>query len=118
MNAAKAAQGAINTAPSPENIDAPNKAAGKAIEIYAGTQNLNAQAPNIKLDAVISAVTVAGVAPDRATKKGVVVRKKRSVCRCCQRPGDRFSPRNRIAAVHRGWRRQLVENQQTVLRHI
>ena len=118
MDAVKAAQGAINTAPSPENIDAPSKAAGKVIEIYAGTQNLNAQAPNIKLDAVISAVTVAGVAPDQATKKGVAVRKKRSACRCCQRPGDRFNPRNRIAAVHRGWRRQLVENQQTVLRHI
>ena len=73
MDAVKAAQGAINTAPSPENIDAPSKAAGKVIEIYAGTQNLNAQAPNIKLDAVISAVTVAGVAPDQATKKGVAV---------------------------------------------
>ena len=73
MGAVKVVQGAINTAPSPANIDAPSKAAGKAIEIYAGTQNLNAQAPNIKLDAVISAVTVAGVAPDQATKKGVAV---------------------------------------------
>lgn len=102
MDAAEAAQVAINTASSPENIDVPSKAAGKAMEIYAGTQNLNAQAPNIKLDAVISALTVAGVTPDQATKKEVAVREKRSACRCCQRPSDSFSSRNGIAAVHHG----------------
>ena len=70
---AKAAQDAAAAAPSAENIEALSKAAGKAIETYIGTQNLMVQALDISFDAATSTVTVAGVAPDQATKEKVLL---------------------------------------------
>ena len=70
---AKAAQDAAAAAPSAENIEALSKAAGKAIETYIGTQNLMVQALDISFNAATSTVTVAGVAPDQATKEKVLL---------------------------------------------
>ena len=70
---AKAAQEAATTTPTPENIAALSKAAGAAIEAYIGTQNLEVNALDISFDAPTSTVTVAGVAPDQATKEKVLL---------------------------------------------
>lgn len=69
----KAAQEAADATPSPENIAALSKAAGKAIETYIGTQNLTVDALDVSFDAATSTVTVAGVAPDQATKEKVLL---------------------------------------------
>lgn len=82
---AKAAQDAVASAPTPENIAALSKAAGDAIEAYIGTQNLKVDALDITFDATTSTVTVAGVAPDQATKEKVLL--------CCGNVAH-------VAAVH------------------
>lgn len=69
----KAAQEAADATPSPENIAALSKAAGNAIETYIGTQNLTVDALDVSFDAATSTVTVAGVAPDQATKEKVLL---------------------------------------------
>ena len=70
---AKQAQAAVAAAPTPENIQALSKAAGEAIATYIGTMNLNVEALDISFDAPSGAVTVAGVAPDQATKEKVLL---------------------------------------------
>jgi nucleoid-associated protein YgaU len=70
---AKAAQEAATATPTPENIAALSKAAGDAIATYIGTMNLNVEALDIGFDAASGAVTVAGVAPDQATKEKVLL---------------------------------------------
>ena len=70
---AKAAQEAATAAPTPENIAALSKTAGDAIETYIGTMNLNVEALDITFDAPTGTVTVAGVAPDQATKEKVLL---------------------------------------------
>jgi nucleoid-associated protein YgaU len=70
---AKAAQEAAAAAPTPENIAALSKAAGDAIEIYIKSMNLNVDALDIGFDATSGVVTVAGVAPDQATKEKVLL---------------------------------------------
>ena len=70
---AKAAQDAATAAPTPENIEALSKAAGDAIATYIGTMNLNVEALDIGFDAVSGVVTVAGIAPDQATKEKVLL---------------------------------------------
>ena len=70
---AKAAQEAAAKAPSPENVAALNAAAGKAIADYVATQSLQVDALDIQFDGGSGAVTVAGVAPDQATKEKVLL---------------------------------------------
>ena len=70
---AKAAQEAAAAAPTPENIEALSKAAGDAIETYIGTMNLDVEGLDVSFNAASGAVTVAGVAPDQATKEKVLL---------------------------------------------
>ena len=70
---AKAAQEAAAAAPTPENIAALSKTAGDAIETYIATMNLNVEALDITFDAPTGTVTVAGVAPNQATKEKVLL---------------------------------------------
>ena len=112
---AKAAQEAAAAAPTPENIAALSKTAGDAIETYIGTMNLNVEALDVTFDAPTGTVTVAGVAPDQATKEKVL--RQCGVGHCRQRHDDGVESRGRVADVHRRQRRQPVENQQAVLRH-
>ena len=70
---AKAAQEAAAKAPSPETIAALNATAAKAIADYVGTQTLQVEALDIAFDGASGAVTVAGVAPDQATKEKVLL---------------------------------------------
>ena len=70
---AKAAQEAAAAAPTPENIAALSKTAGDAIETYIGTMNLKVEALDVTFDAATGTVTVAGVAPDQATKEKVLL---------------------------------------------
>ena len=64
------------TAPGAQTqTDAPalNAAAAAAIAKYVGSQNLTAQNLDIKYDGASKTVTVAGVAPDQATKEKIVL---------------------------------------------
>ena len=70
---AKAAQEAAAAAPTPENVAAMSKAAGDAIETYIKSMNLNVQALDITFDSPSATVTVAGEAPDQATKEKVLL---------------------------------------------
>ena len=70
---AKAAQDAAAAAPSPEKQDAANRAAGAAISTYIGTQGLSVSGLDVSFDGATSAVTVAGVAPDQATREKVLL---------------------------------------------
>jgi nucleoid-associated protein YgaU len=70
---AKAAQEAVQAAPTPEAIAAMSAAAGKAIGDYIATQGLPAGGLDISLDAPSGAVTVAGTVPDQATKEKVLL---------------------------------------------
>lgn len=70
---AKAAQEAAAATPTPENIEALSQAAGDAIATYIGTMNLKVEALDISFDAPSGRVTVAGVAPDQATKEKVLL---------------------------------------------
>ena len=70
---AKAAQEAAAAAPTPENIAALSKTAGDAIETYIATMNLNVEALDVTFDAPTGTVTVAGVAPNQATKEKVLL---------------------------------------------
>jgi nucleoid-associated protein YgaU len=70
---AKAAQEAAAAAPTPENVAAMSKAAADAIETYIKSMNLNVQALDISFDAPSATVTVAGEAPDQATKEKVLL---------------------------------------------
>lgn len=70
---AKAAQEAAAATPTPENIEALSKAAGDAIATYIGSMQLNIDALDVSFDAPSGTVTVAGVAPDQATKEKVLL---------------------------------------------
>ncbi len=70
---AKAAQEAVQAAPSPETIAAMSAAAGKAIGDYIATQGLPVDGLDISFDAPSGAVTVAGTVPTQATKEKVLL---------------------------------------------
>ena len=55
------------------DIDALNATAGQAIERYIGSQGLKADGLDVKYDGASQTVTVAGVAPDQATKEKIVL---------------------------------------------
>jgi nucleoid-associated protein YgaU len=70
---AKAAQEAVQAAPSAETVAAMSAAAGKAIQDYIQAQNLPVAGLDIGFDAPSGAVTVAGTVPDQATKEKVLL---------------------------------------------
>jgi nucleoid-associated protein YgaU len=70
---AKAAQVAVQAAPTPENVAAMSNAAGKAIGDYIDTQGFSIQALDVAFDAPSGTVTVAGIVPDQATKEKVLL---------------------------------------------
>ena len=70
---AKAAQAAVQAAPTPENVAAMSAAAGAAIARYIETQNLGVRGLEIGFDAPSATVTVSGVVPDQATKEKVLL---------------------------------------------
>jgi nucleoid-associated protein YgaU len=70
---AKAAQEAVQAAPTPEAIAAMSAAAGKAITDYIATQNLPTAGLDISFDAPSGAVTVAGTVSDQATKEKILL---------------------------------------------
>jgi nucleoid-associated protein YgaU len=70
---AKAATEAADSAPTPENIAAASTAAGNAIADYVRAMGLNVDALDVQFDAPSATVTVAGMAPDQATKEKVVL---------------------------------------------
>lgn len=70
---AKAAQETAAATPTPENVAALSKTAGEAIETYIQSMNLKVEALDISFDAPTGTVTVAGVAPDQATKEKVLL---------------------------------------------
>ncbi|MDQ3061173.1 MAG: peptidoglycan-binding protein LysM [Pseudomonadota bacterium] len=70
---AKAAQEAAAATPTPENVAALSKTAGDAIETYIKSMNLQVDGLDVSFDAPSGTVTVAGVAPDQATKEKVLL---------------------------------------------
>ncbi len=70
---AKAAQAAVQSAPTPENIAAMSAAAGKAIADYIDTQGLGVNGLDVGFDAPSGTVTVSGTVPDQATKEKVLL---------------------------------------------
>ena len=69
---AKAAQ-VTNTTPAPENVAALSKTAAEAIKTYITSMNLKVESLDVSFDAPTATVTVAGVAPDQATKEKVLL---------------------------------------------
>ena len=70
---AKAAEAAVASDPSPENVAALSKAAGDAIATYIGTQGLQVDGLEVGFDAPTSTVTVSGNVADQATKEKVLL---------------------------------------------
>jgi nucleoid-associated protein YgaU len=70
---AKAAQAAVQTAPTPENVAAMSAAAGAAIAKYIDTQGLSTSGLEVAFDAPSGTVTVAGTVPDQATREKVLL---------------------------------------------
>ena len=70
---AKTAQEAVEASPTPENVAALSKAAGNAIETYIKSMNLKVESLAISFDAPTATVTVAGIAPDQATREKVLL---------------------------------------------
>jgi nucleoid-associated protein YgaU len=70
---AKAAEAAVNSAPTPENVAAMSAAAGKAIADYIGTQGLAVETLDVAFDAPSSTVTVSGMVGDQATREKVLL---------------------------------------------
>jgi len=60
-------------APAAPDVAALNATAGQAIEKYVASQGLKADGLDIKYDGATQTVTVAGVAPDQATKEKIVL---------------------------------------------
>ena len=77
---AKAAQDAATAAPTTENVAALSKTAGDAIKTYINSMNLPGDSLDVSFDAPTSTVTVAGVAPDQATKEKILL--------CCGNVGN------------------------------
>jgi nucleoid-associated protein YgaU len=71
--AATQAQAAPDDAALQAKATAANQAAAAAIVTYIGTQNLQADALNVEFDGASGSVTVAGVAPDQATKEKILL---------------------------------------------
>ena len=71
--AAKEAQAAAAAAPTPENVSKLSDAAGSAIADYVRSQGLQVDGLKVAFDSSNGTVTVAGVAPDQATKEKVVL---------------------------------------------
>lgn len=59
--------------PAQPDIAALNDTAAKAIERYIGSQGLKAEGLDVRYDGASQTVTVAGVAPDQATKEKIVL---------------------------------------------
>ena len=70
---AKAAEAAVASDPSPENVAALSKAAGDAIATYIGTLGLQVDGLDVGFDAPTSTVTVSGSVADQATKEKVLL---------------------------------------------
>jgi nucleoid-associated protein YgaU len=70
---AKAAQEAVAQDNSAENAARLSRAAGDAIATYIGTMGLQVDALQVDFDGASGTVTVAGQAPDQATKEKVVL---------------------------------------------
>ena len=70
---AKAAQEAVQAAPTPENVAALSQAAGTAIAGYIEAQGLTVNGLDVGFDAPSSTVTVSGVVADQATKEKVLL---------------------------------------------
>ncbi len=60
-------------APAQPDVAALNTTAGAAIEKYVASQGLKADGLDVKYDGAKQTVTVAGVAPDQATKEKIVL---------------------------------------------
>ena len=70
---AKAAQEAAAAAPTSENVAALSKTAGDAIATHINSMGLKVEDLQVSFDAPSGTVTVAGVAPDQATKEKVLL---------------------------------------------
>ena len=73
FNHPKAPAASAAPAAAPPDIDALNATAGQAIERYIGSQGLKADGLDVKYDGATQTVTVAGVAPDQASKEKIVL---------------------------------------------
>lgn len=70
---AKAAEEAAAAQPTPENIEARNRAAAEAIAAYVSAQGLPVQGLDIAYDGASHTVTVAGTVPDQSTREKVLL---------------------------------------------
>lgn len=70
---AKAAEAAVASAPTPENVAALSRAAGDAITGYIRAQGLPADGLDVAFDAPTSTVTVSGVVDDQGTKEKILL---------------------------------------------
>lgn len=70
---AKAAEQAVQKAPTPENVAAMSAAAAKAIGDYVKANGIDASGLNIAFDAPTGTVTVDGSVPDQATKEKILL---------------------------------------------
>jgi nucleoid-associated protein YgaU len=70
---AKAAEAAVASAPTPENVAALSRAAGDAIIGYIRAQGLPADGLDVAFDATSATVTVSGVVDDQATKEKILL---------------------------------------------
>ena len=69
----KAAEVAVQQAPSADNLAALSQAAGKAIAGYIGAQGLKVDSLDVGFDATSGTVTVSGVVADQATREKVLL---------------------------------------------
>ena len=69
----EAAPAAPDPAAAQANVAELNQKAGEAIEAYIASQNLSADGLDVTFDGASTTVTVAGVAPDQATKEKIVL---------------------------------------------
>lgn len=70
---AKEAQETAAADPTPENLEVLSQTAGEAIETYIRSMDLEIEELAVSFDAPTATVTVAGVAPDQATKEKVLL---------------------------------------------
>lgn len=70
---AQAATPAAPAAPSPDQVASLNQGAAQAIENYIKSMKLSVEALEVSYDGATETVTVAGVAPDQATREKVVL---------------------------------------------
>lgn len=70
---AKEAQEIATASPTPENLEVLSQTASEAITSYINSMNLEIEELAISFDAPTATVTVAGIAPDQATKEKVLL---------------------------------------------